>query len=299
MNELLVYLLVASAIVMPVMLWRKDNETSSDLTRMRESGWQNLPGMFKHLWGMTLLLEASVGSVVAKMTAGGFAEFEKLRLASSLPVNYARMGALKVLCTFVFGAVGAVFTMLPGFEKTYGFAILSVCMIFGWIYPSMALKQYVEWRKTELTRALPFAIDLMGSAMRAGLEFGAAMRYFVGLGTGGPIQEDFSSVLSQMELGKTRSEALTEMAQRVQIESFTSFVGVVVYGTEIGASIVDTLKMQGEDLRRARFNIAERKAARAPSLMILPMALFIMPAVFIIIITPVVMQMQATGVGAH
>ena len=163
----------------------------------------------------------------------------------------------------------------------------------------MALKQYVEWRKTELTRALPFAIDLMGSAMRAGLEFGAAMRYFVGLGTGGPIQEDFSSVLSQMELGKTRSEALTEMAQRVQIESFTSFVGVVVYGTEIGASIVDTLKMQGEDLRRARFNIAERKAARAPSLMILPMALFIMPAVFIIIITPVVMQMQATGVGAH
>lgn len=299
MNESIVYILVFSAIVLPVLLWRKEEEGVSDMVSMQESGWRNLPGMFKRLWGATLLLEGSVGNLIAQITSGGFKEFEKLRLASSLPLNYARMGALKVLNTLLFGAVGAVFLILPGIEKAYGLAILFVCILFGWMYPGIALKQYVEWRKTELTRALPFAIDLMGSAMRAGLEFGAAMRYFVGLGVGGPIQEDFASVLGQMELGKTRSDALTEMAQRVQIESFTSFVGVVVYGTEIGASIVDTLKMQGEDLRRARFNIAERKAARAPSLMILPMALFIMPAVFIIIVTPVVMQMQATGVGAH
>ena len=87
------------------------------------------------------------------------------------------------------------------------------------------------------------------------------------------------------------------MARRVQIDEFTSFVGVIAYGTEIGASIADTLRIHGEELRRARFHLAERKAARAPSLMILPMALFIMPAVFIIIITPVMMQMKGTGLG--
>ena len=106
-------------------------------------------------------------------------------------------------------------------------------------------------------------------------------------------------MLQQIELGKTRTEALAEMAHRVQVEAFTAFVGVIAYGTEIGASIVDTLKIHGEDLRRARFHVAERKAARAPSLMILPMVLFIMPAVFIIIITPVIMQMKASGIGGH
>ena len=89
------------------------------------------------------------------------------------------------------------------------------------------------------------------------------------------------------------------MARRVQVESFTSFVGVVAYGTEIGASISETLRVHGEELRRARFHLAERKAARAPSLMILPMAVFILPAVFIIVITPVMMKMKGTGVGSH
>ena len=115
----------------------------------------------------------------------------------------------------------------------------------------------------------------------------------------GPLTEEFGKVLQQIELGKTRTEALQDMAQRVQVDSFTSFVGVVANGTEIGASISETLRIHGEELRRARFHLAERKAARAPSLMIFPMAVFIMPAVFIIVITPVIMQMKASGIGGH
>ena len=135
--------------------------------------------------------------------------------------------------------------------------------------------------------------------MRSGLEFGAAMRYFEGLKMPGPLTEEFGKVLQQIELGKTRTEAISEMARRVQVEAFTSFAGVVAYGAEIGASISETLRVHGEELRRARFHLAERKAARAPSLMILPMAVFIMPAVFIIIITPVALKMKATGIGGH
>jgi tight adherence protein C len=87
------------------------------------------------------------------------------------------------------------------------------------------------------------------------------------------------------------------MADRVQIEAFTAFVGVVSYGTEIGASISETLRMQGKELRRTRFALAERKAARAPSVMIIPLVCFIMPAVFIVIITPVVLKYKAMGLG--
>ena len=112
-----------------------------------------------------------------------------------------------------------------------------------------------------------------------------------------PLAVEFGVMLRQMELGKTRIEALEDMAERIQSEEFLSFCAAVAHGTEVGASIVDTMKVQGEEMRRARFNIAERKAARAPSLMILPIAMFIMPAVFIVIGTPVYLKIQSSGLG--
>ena len=66
---------------------------------------------------------------------------------------------------------------------------------------------------------------------------------------------------------------------------------------EVGASITETMRIQAEEMRRVRFNIAERKAARAASSMILPIAIFIMPAMFLIIGTPVIMRVMRSGLG--
>ena len=101
-------------------------------------------------------------------------------------------------------------------------------------------------------------------------------------------------MLQDVSLGKPFTDSLQSMADRLHIKSFTAFAGVVSYGAEIGASIAATLKMHGAELRRERFALAERKAARAPSVMIFPLAVFIMPAVFIIIFVPVFMQFNAT-----
>ena len=152
-------------------------------------------------------------------------------------------------------------------------------------------------RQTTIIKNLPFAIDLIGSAMGSGglhrlRPILCDQRKVIN-----PLVTEFGVVLKQMELGKTRVEALEDMAARIQSDEFTSFTAAVAHGTEIGASIVDTIKMQGEELRKARFNIAERKAARAPSIMILPIVLFIMPAIFIIIATPVYLKIQSSGLG--
>ena len=294
MGVMMLYVLVFAAIVLPVVLWRRDKVVVSTEA---ERGEENLPGLFRRLWGVVLALETSLGVVLAG--SGENRREANLIRASGLPLNSRRLAVLRPLCAVLFAVTGASFFMVPGLKPVWGWSFVGIGAVIGWLYPDSALKGYVEERQTALVRALPFAIDLMGSAMRAGLEFGAAMRYFVGLRTGGPLEEEFSEVLKDIELGKSRSEALSDMAWRVQVEAFTAFVGVVSYGTEIGASIVNTLKIHGEDLRRERFNIAERKAARAPSLMILPLAVFIMPAVFIFIITPIIMQMKATGIGAH
>ena len=167
----------------------------------------------------------------------------------------------------------------------------------GWFLPTTFIQKKAQERQIEIIRSLPFAIDLLASAMRAGLDFMAAVRYYVTMGGKGALVVEFRQLLRQMELGKSRMEALEEMATHVQTQEFTAFVAAVAHGTEIGASIIETLQIQGEDMRRARFNLAERKAARASSIMIFPIALFILPAVFVIVFVPVILRYMAAKGG--
>ncbi len=291
----LVYLCVFLAIVLPVLLWHREERSDSDT----QGGLDKLPGLFKLFWNVAGALEFPFGNPVARVLKGTSDKYRKMIPASGLPLTAERMFTFQLLSFLGAVAIGFLFFLVPGMKALWAWVLLAFLAIVGWMYPSILLEKYVQWRQNEITRTLPFAIDLIGSAMRAGLEFGSALRYFEGLRMQGPLTEEFGKVLQQIELGKTRTEALADMAARVQVDAFTSFVGVVAYGTEIGASISDTLRVHGEELRRARFHLAERKAARAPSLMILPMAVFIMPAVFIIVITPIIMKMKGTGIGSH
>ena len=111
-----------------------------------------------------------------------------------------------------------------------------------------------------------------------------------------PLTDEYSQMLREMELGVVRTVALQNMADRIQIREFTSFAAAIAMGTELGAPLTETMEIQGEEMRKARFAMAECKAQRAPSLMLLPMALFILPAVFIIILTPVFLKMREAGV---
>lgn len=295
-----IYIVVFCAIVLPVALWRRSEKSVySDKTLS-----QATPGIFRLTWSLLQVFEYPLGPMMAKLMPLKALKYNSLIRASGLPLTSAKVFVLQVFSLLGGSIIGLVIAIallgvFPGMGWGGCVGITFFFAFSGWIYPSIALEKYVQWRQNELVRSLPFAIDLIGSAMRSGLEFGAAMRYFTSLKMPGPLTEEFGTVLQQIELGKTRVEALEDMAYRIQVEEFTSFAGVVSYGTEIGASIADTLRVHGEDLRRARFHLAECKAARAPSLMILPMAVFIMPAVFIIIITPIIMRMKGSGMMSH
>lgn len=296
-NHWIIYACVFMAIVLPVAFRRRSGRGVKGFERA--GAWDEMPGVFRMMWDVIGLFEFPFGVPLAKILPAKAATYRRLIPASGLPLTPEKILCAQFLSFLGASAIGAAFFFVPGLSRVWA-ALLAVVIAFvGAVYPAVAFQGYVEWRQTEISRALPFAIDLIGSAMRAGLNFGASLRYFVGLKMKGPLTEEFGKVLQQIELGKTIGEALSDMAGRIRVEAFTSFVGVVAYGTEIGASISETLRIHGEELRRARFNLAERKAARAPSLMILPMAVFIMPAVFIIVITPMMIKMKGTGIGSH
>ena len=202
-------------------------------------------------------------------------------------------GSQLVFC--LAGAILALPLFLLSGSPEIAAGLASVFALAGWFMPPFALDSAAAARQERIVKDLPFAIDLVGTAMHAGLDFNAAVRYYVSLGFKNALTNEFAQMLREAELGMSRVDALSAMAERIQSPVFTSFVDAVAHGSEVGASLVGTMKMQGEDMRRARFNIAERKAARAPSIMIFPMAIFIVPAVFIVIGVPVFMKLNSTG----
>ena len=206
-------------------------------------------------------------------------------LADTVPVMNMRGLQGLLAASALVAALTVVFLVSANAPLAGWSAVILGCL--GWIYPTLWLSRTAAGRRDAIRKSLPYAIDLITVAMEAGQDFGAALRYLVTEGFSGPLAHEFSIMLHQVDLGKSRAVALRDMVGRVQLEEFSGLVTAVVQGMEMGASIVSVLRIQAEDIRRKRFHRAERKAARAPSIMIIPVALFILPAVFIIIFTPV------------
>lgn len=217
-------------------------------------------------------------------------------LAADLALSDTQVRAAQLFCCLLGALLCFLLTLFLSPHRLYAAAALCIGAAFGLFYPLIQIQKEAERRKEQIAKALPFCIDLITVSTQAGQDFGAALRHLVNSGFKGPLITEFGMMLRQTELGKSRVEALNSMAARVQLEEFRSLVTAVSQSTELGSSLTQTLKMQAEEIRRARFHRAERQAARAPSIMLIPMALFILPAVFIIIFTPVIIRVIDSGV---
>jgi len=220
-------------------------------------------------------------------------------IAGALPLEGIEVRGLQGFAGAVLGAVACIMIFILSLNWAYallggvGFALLA------WYYPVAWVSRCALQRKDCMSKSMPYAIDLITVSMEAGQDFGAAVRNLVNDGPHGPLREEFGVTLRQIELGKSRIEALKAMSDRIQLDEFRSLVTSVIQSSEMGASIAATLKIQAEEIRRRRYQRAERQAARAPSLMLIPTALFIMPSVFIIIAAPIVIRAMESGMGEY
>ena len=298
MKNMFLYCLTFLAVLLPF-LWflvLSDRDTAEE----RKKSHDALPPIFR-LCGIPARFLDMLG--IGSLIRGIFPSSAKKLQANILYAGMEGLTAELVYCTQVFllffraAAAAALAWMILPEDEQLGIPIAAAVGAFvAWFIPGIAVDNRVQQRKTMILQALPFSIDLICSAMRGGLDFMAAIRFYVHLGIPGPLTDEFSVMLREMKLGVLRTEALQNMAERIQLKEFTSFTSAIVMGTELGASLTDTMEIQGEEMRKLRFSIAECKAQRAPSLMLIPMALFILPAVFIVILTPVFLKMKEAGV---
>ncbi len=295
MKQFFIYALTFMAVMLPTLFFVVLAEKKEKRTEKKES----LPLVFLLTRPIAELLEAGgVGNFFRKLFPGHSARIQKNLHFAGLKIPVGNVYCTQVfLAVFLALIVGGVTAMLVDRENRL--SILVAGLIAAWIggaLPGVVIGNLAQRRQLQILRAIPYSIDLIASAMRGGLDFSAAIRFYVKLGIPGPLTEEYSQMLREMELGVIRTVALQNMADRIQIKEFTSFAAAIALGTELGAPLTETMEVQGEEMRKARFALAECKAQRAPSLMLLPMALFILPAVFIIILTPVFLKMKEAGV---
>lgn len=163
-------------------------------------------------------------------------------------------------------------------------------LLLGFALPAMLLDDMVKARHSKIRRQLPYALDLLTLAIEAGLDFTAALQRIADKLKGTPLQTEIRRLSRDIAMGKTRTEALKDMSTRVQLEELRSVVSALVQAEELGSSLGPVLRIQSEELRRKRFQLAEKKALEAPVKLLFPLVVFIFPLVFIVVFGPIIIR---------
>ena len=164
------------------------------------------------------------------------------------------------------------------------------CSAFGILFPSMHCNSQKQSRYTSIVSELPFYIDLLALSTEAGLDFINAIQRVIDKAEDSVLADEFRGVLKDIKLGSSRSDALRKMADSLDIPEVTSFCSVIIDADYTGASISVVLKEQSQQMRLERFVRAEKAGARASQTILIPMVVFILPAVFIVVFAPVALQ---------
>lgn len=173
--------------------------------------------------------------------------------------------------------------------------LLAVLFVFvlgavGTAAPFFWLGRRVRNRKLAIWKTLPDAFDLVTVSIEAGLGLDAALRQ-VAEKLHGPIALEITQMLREVGMGRPRREALEDMAERTDVSELITFVNAVVQAEQLGTSLGRVLRAQALTLRTRRRQRAEEMARKAPAKMVFPLVLCIMPALFIVVLGPIVVRL--------
>ena len=167
--------------------------------------------------------------------------------------------------------------------------IIGLCLgIGGLIGPSFWLDRMKRKRQSNFRRALPDALDVLVICLEGGLSLSAGLRRVsTELRTAHPeLASELAIVQREVQLGLTSGEALKKMGERSDLEEVRSLASVILQSERLGASLVKSLRVHAESLRLKRYQRAEEKAAVAATKVLFPTLLFILPAVFVVVLGP-------------
>ncbi len=165
----------------------------------------------------------------------------------------------------------------------------------GYMAPEYWLKGKIKTVKALMTKEMPDAIDLLGLCVNAGLDFMLALKWVVEKSPPSIINAELNVLLQEINVGKTRRDALRDLAAKYQIPEMASFARTLIQADKMGTSVSEALNRLSEDMRLSRFRRGEQLAMKAPLKLLVPLLLFIFPVVGILVAGPIFLQFIETN----
>ena len=256
---------------------------------------RSLPLVFRMLLPLVPNLSRFVsrpGFATARKTA------DEMLVASGMEglLTGAEFVALKFLTPITCGAAWTAFVfilraVMPESIIAENTILLSVFgILVAYAYPLMWLRGTLKRRHLAILRALPFVLDLLTLSVEAGMDFMSALQRNCERRKIDPLNEELIRMTREIQVGTPRRVALRNMAERVRQPDLKGVAHALIQADELGVSIGSILRIQSDQLRGRRFDRAEKLANEAPVKMLGPLMLCIFPAVFVILLGPIIMQ---------
>jgi tight adherence protein C len=190
---------------------------------------------------------------------------------------------------FMAGRVGlTILGMLAGITLAEGGKRIVLGIVFaaaGMLLPGFLLSKAASRRADQIDRELPQFVDQLAIAVEAGMSFDAALGYLVDA-TDGPLADEIGRVMTELRVGQSRRAAMRNFADRVGSENAIAFTNAVLSSDQLGSPLAGILRAQAADFRHRRQMHAEERAQKAPVKMLFPIAIFILPVMFVVILAP-------------
>lgn len=287
-----------------VIFGKKGKEEDNNLKRMKSIGKEVVTAEYKNV--ETSFYDRNIKPIVTKLasldekgnkqskSARKRQETEKLALQLRKAGMHMSTGSFNYLKLAVM-VVGIILSVGIGLllkdVTSYYIMIIIVGSMLSALSPTLVLNAKIKKHQDAIRAQLPDTLDLLSVCMESGLSFDASLLK-VSERMEGPLIDELVTVFRQIQLGKSRNDALKTLSDSTDVSELKTFISAVIQANTLGIPITNVLAAQSEQLRIAKREQIKEKAAKVPSKMTIPTVLLILPAIICVIMGPVVIQVK-------
>jgi tight adherence protein C len=225
---------------------------------------------------------------IAKLTPKNYVETVHKKLLHAGMANTIRAEELvvgQIALTGVLTLGGLLWAVLGSASRQSTLLVLVLMPAIGLLVPSAWLSRRVEERKGAILKDLPDTLDLLAISVEAGMGFEGALD-IVCQHFSSPLADEFHRTLREMELGLPRRDAFQNLKRRTEVPELSNFVLAILQADALGIPMGRVLRTQATEMRAKRRQWAREKAAKLPVKMLIPLTMFIFPAIMIVVLGP-------------
>lgn len=209
-------------------------------------------------------------------------------------LNVLNFLGLKFIAAILMSVAGfLLFAVLLKQPTPLALVFLLIFAVLGFYLPNVWLGAVIRERKHTIVRALPDALDMIVVCTEAGQSFDQALRRVSDYWQNA-LTEEFSRILTEIHFGRTRRQALSSAAERIQLAEMSNLIAAIIQADELGVSIGKVLRVQAEQLRTLRRQRAEELAHQAAIKMLFPLVFLIFPAMLAVLLGPAIPLIMET-----